>query len=33
MIAQAKRGAYPDNLTFEAADAVNLPYAGDSFDV
>ena len=26
MIAEAKKGDYPDNLTFEIADAMNLPY-------
>lgn len=33
MIAEAKKGAYPDNLTFEVADAVALPYEDKSFDV
>ncbi|MDO4308084.1 MAG: class I SAM-dependent methyltransferase [Eubacteriales bacterium] len=33
MIAEAKKGTYPDNLTFEVADAVNLPYEDNSFDV
>ncbi|MCR5272009.1 MAG: class I SAM-dependent methyltransferase [Lachnospiraceae bacterium] len=33
MIEQAKKGVNPDNLTFEVADATNLPYADDSFDV
>ena len=33
MIAQAKKGDYPGNLTFEVADAMNLPYADGSFDV
>ena len=32
MIAQAKKGDCPDNLSFEIADAMNLPYADDSFD-
>ena len=32
MIAEAKKGAYPDNLRFEVADATALPYADDSFD-
>ena len=33
MIAEAKKGECPDNLTFEVADAVSLPYEDDSFDV
>lgn len=33
MIAEAKKGEYPCNLTFEIADAANLPYDNDSFDV
>ncbi len=33
MIAQAKRGECPANLTFEVADAMQLPYENDSFDV
>lgn len=33
MIKEAKKGTYPDNLTFEVADAMNLPYDDDSFDV
>ncbi len=33
MIREAKKGAIPANLTFEAADATALPYADDSFDV
>lgn len=33
MIAQAKKGKYPDNLCFEVADAMNLPYEDNSFDV
>lgn len=33
MIAEAKKGKYPDNLTFEVADATNLPYHDQSFDV
>ena len=33
MIAEAKKGDYPDNLTFEIADAMNLPYQDNSFDV
>ncbi|MCD7715721.1 MAG: class I SAM-dependent methyltransferase [Lachnospiraceae bacterium] len=32
MIREAKKGSYPDNLTFEVADAEHLPYAEDSFD-
>ena len=32
MIAEAKKGAVPANLTFEVADAMRLPYADDSFD-
>ncbi len=32
MIAQAKKGECPSNLTFEVADAMNLPYADGSFD-
>ena len=32
MIAEAKKGDYPANLTFEIADAMALPYADDSFD-
>ena len=32
MIAQAKKGECPANLTFEVADAMNLPYADASFD-
>ena len=32
MIAQAKKGATISNLTFEVADAMNLPYADGSFD-
>lgn len=32
MIAQAKKGDCPNNLTFEVADAMNLPYGDDSFD-
>ncbi len=31
MIAEAKKGEYPANLTFETADAVALPYADNSF--
>lgn len=33
MIAEARKGEYPDNLTFEVADATDLPYEDDSFDV
>lgn len=33
MIAEARKGEYPDNLTFEVADAADLPYDDDSFDV
>ena len=33
MIKEAKKGEYPSNLTFEVADATNLPYENDSFDV
>lgn len=33
MIKEAKKGSYPDNLTFEMADAMNLPYKDNSFDV
>ena len=32
MIAQAKKGEYPENLIFEVADATQLPYEDDSFD-
>lgn len=32
MIAQAKKGDCPENLSFEIADAMSLPYADDSFD-
>jgi ubiquinone/menaquinone biosynthesis C-methylase UbiE len=32
MIAEAKKGDCPANLTFEVADAMNLPYADGSFD-
>ncbi len=32
MIAQAKKGDCPANLTFEVADAMNLPYPDRSFD-
>lgn len=33
MIAQAKKGKYPGNLTFEVADVMSLPYEDGSFDV
>lgn len=33
MIAQARKGDCPPNLTFEVADAMQLPYKDDSFDV
>lgn len=33
MIAQAKKGENPPNLTFEVADATDLPYEDNSFDV
>lgn len=33
MIREAKKGDYTSNLTFEIADATNLPYANASFDV
>lgn len=33
MIAEAKKGECPDNLTFEVADAANLQYGDNSFDV
>jgi ubiquinone/menaquinone biosynthesis C-methylase UbiE len=33
MIAEAKKGDCPENLTFETADAMQLPYNDDSFDV
>lgn len=33
MIAEARKGEYPDNLTFEVADATNLPFDDNSFDV
>ena len=32
MIAEAKKGECPANLTFEVADAMQLPYLDDSFD-
>ena len=32
MIAEAKKGENPANLTFEIADAMNLPYEDNSFD-
>ena len=33
MIAQAKKGECPENLIFEVADAMQLPYEDNSFDV
>ena len=33
MIREAKKGEHADNLTFEIADAANLPYEDHSFDV
>ena len=33
MIVEAKKGTYPDNLRFEVADAMALPYKENSFDV
>ena len=33
MIKEAKKGEYPDNLSFEVADATSLPYTDNSFDV
>lgn len=33
MIAEARKGECPDNLTFEIADATNLLFDDDSFDV
>ena len=32
MIAQAKKGAYSENLMFEVADAMHLPYEENAFD-
>ena len=32
MISEAKKGSCPDNLTFEVADAMDLPYGDFSFD-
>ena len=32
MIAEARKGDCPDNLTFQVADAMDLPYPDDSFD-
>ena len=32
MIAEAKKGSYPENLTFAVADATDLPFEDDSFD-
>lgn len=33
MIVEARKGTYPANLTFETADAAELPFADKSFDV
>ncbi len=33
MIKEARKGTYSDKLEFEVADATNLPYPNDSFDV
>ncbi len=33
MIKEARKGSYSPKLKFEIADATNLPYAADSFDV
>lgn len=33
MIKEAKKGSYPDNLNFEIADAKNLKYLDNQFDV
>lgn len=33
MIKEAKKGSYPSNLFFEAADAADLPYDDHSFDI
>lgn len=33
MIKEAKKGAYPENLTFEVADAKALPYNDETFDI
>ena len=33
MISEAKKGGYPQNLRFEVADAMALPYPDGSFDV
>ncbi len=32
MIAEARKGGFPENLSFEVADVMALPYADDSFD-
>ena len=32
MIAEAKKGVYPENLRFEVTDAMALPYEDNSFD-
>lgn len=33
MIREARKGQYPGNLTFEVADATDLPFADNTFDV
>ncbi|MCR5848309.1 MAG: class I SAM-dependent methyltransferase [Lachnospiraceae bacterium] len=33
MIKEARKGVHPDNLKFEVADATNLPYGDNTFDV
>lgn len=33
MIKEARKGKHPDNLTFEVADAADLPFEDNSFDV
>ena len=33
MIETAKKGSVPDNVSFEVADATNLRYQNDSFDL
>ena len=32
MLAEARKGEIPENLTFQQADATALPFADDSFD-